>query len=429
MSLSSVILIEDNPVERAEVQAHCPEVLIFPFPQEVEKLPQLLKHFWAFDQVVHTTEDEQRTRFYQQEQQRQTFSQVTLSLQDFLDGLNLQVHLTQLEEVHLTRAAQLTQRTNQFNVTTIRRTEQEIWRFCQEEQSEGLIIHVEDRFGEYGLVGLVLCTTTKGTLQIDTFLLSCRVLGRGVEHQVVAQLGLLAYKRRLDTLTIPYLPTAKNQPAYEFLDQIGSTFKTAHEQGWLFTLPVHVAAQLRYMPITAQEHEEQPEVSVKTLSPHAKDERRAHLDQALLTQIATELDTVDKIYQRLCTQKLHRIRPRMNREKPRTMVEEELLAIWTDLLKLDPQDVSIDDNFFALGGHSLLATQALSHVQKIFQVELPLRSLFEKPTIAEMALVIEQMQHEMLSQAEDERLAQMLIEIGGLSEDDMQSIFTDTPKF
>lgn len=111
---------------------------------------------------------------------------------------------------------------------------------------------------------------------------------------------------------------------------------------------------------------------------------------------------------------------------PQTPLQEQLAAIWEELLHLSP--IGIYDNFFELGGHSLLATQLIAYLRSMFQVEIPLRHLFEKPTLAELALVIEQTQRAILDQTKDERLAQMLIEMGGLSEDDMQVIFTDDQK-
>ena len=108
---------------------------------------------------------------------------------------------------------------------------------------------------------------------------------------------------------------------------------------------------------------------------------------------------------------------------PQTPLQELLALIWADLLHL-PQ-VSIQHNFFELGGHSLLATRLMARVRTIFQVEVPLHRLFETPTIADMAQVIEQIQTEQIEQAESEKVAQMFATLGGLSEDEMQAIFTD----
>ena len=99
------------------------------------------------------------------------------------------------------------------------------------------------------------------------------------------------------------------------------------------------------------------------------------------------------------------------------------MTIWSALLHLD--DLGTTDNFFAVGGHSLLATQVLSEVRSIFHVELALQSIFEHPTILEMALLIEQMQHEFLQQADDEHLAQMLLAMGGTSDDDLLQLFAN----
>jgi acyl-coenzyme A synthetase/AMP-(fatty) acid ligase len=118
---------------------------------------------------------------------------------------------------------------------------------------------------------------------------------------------------------------------------------------------------------------------------------------------------------------------------PQTPLQEQLAMIWAELLFGDHRDypqpykpqVGIHDNFFELGGHSLLATQLMARLRTVFQIEMPLRRLFEKPTIAEMALAIKQIQSEQIAQSESEELAQMLTALGGLSEEKMQAIFTD----
>jgi FkbH-like protein len=424
LSLESMIFVDDNPLEQAEVQAQCPEVLIFPFPEQSAELPQRLAHFWAFDQVSRTAEDTQRTRYYQQEQQRQHFMQSTLSLADFLAHLNLQVRITSLEEQYLTRAAQLTQRTNQFNLTTIRRTEQDIRQFCHEQQGEALVIHVEDRFGAYGLVGLVLYTCTQDTLLVDTFLLSCRVLGRGVEHQIVAYLGTCAQERGLATVTLPYRPTSKNQPAADFLERSGSQFKQAQKQGWDIVFPLLIAAQLRFAPDVEPEQAQATAVATETAATKPQPSDEEHLTQAQLHHIAIHLQSVEQIYQQIQLQAPRKtVQQGMGGGKPQSAVEEGLLKIWSELLHLDT--LGTEDNFFLIGGHSLLATQVLSQVRTVFQVELPLQRIFDHPTIVEMAQLIEETQRDMLGQSDDEFLAQMVMELGGVSQDDFLGLLTD----
>jgi amino acid adenylation domain-containing protein/FkbH-like protein len=424
LSLDSMIFIDDNPLEQAEVQAQCPGVLLFPFPPEIEQLPRLLAHFWAFDQAARSAEDMQRTRYYQQEQERQRL-QTTLSFADFLRHLNVQVHVLPLEASSLARAAQMTQRTNQFNMTTIRRSEQEIMQFSREEQHEILLFRVEDRYGEYGIVGLVLYTSEQSTLRVDTFLLSCRVLGRGVEHQIIAYLGQRARERGLATVTVPYLPTAKNQPAADFLVQTGAMFKQEQPQGWQVVYPAAFAAELRF---TAQVEQQRTEPSAsesqESSMPTISTATGEHLAQAQLVKIATTLHSVERISSLIQAQQPRRTVQGVGHAQPTTVVEAELLKIWSELLNL--VDFGTTDNFFALGGHSLLATQMLSQIRAIFQVELPLQSIFEHPTIGAMALLIEQQQQAFLSQADDDQLAQMLLTMGGASDDDLLALLDDS---
>jgi len=153
LGLDSFIFIDDNPIECAKVRANCPEVLTLQLPQESEKIPQFLDHIWAFDQLQTTQEDQQRTNLYQQNIQRQRLQENSLSFEDFLAQLNLEIEISPVQKEELTRVAQLTQRTNQFNLTTIRRSESQIKQLCNSGELDCRGVKVKDRFGDYGLVG------------------------------------------------------------------------------------------------------------------------------------------------------------------------------------------------------------------------------------------------------------------------------------
>src|SRR6202034_3543070 len=103
--------------------------------------------------------------------------------------------------------------------------------------AECLTVHVSDRFGDYGLTGVVIFQCANGALSVDTFLLSCRALGRGVEHRMVARLGEIAQRRSLARVEIPFVPSARNRPAALFLESIGGG-----------SLCVQQAAAVRYQP-------------------------------------------------------------------------------------------------------------------------------------------------------------------------------------
>src|SRR5581483_4222753 len=203
-----------------EVQARCPAVLVIQLPPERELRPRFVRHLWALDQPRMTREDRQRAKRYHEESQRKQLRQETLSLQAFLGQLDVQVRIGMMESGQLGRVAQLTQRTNQFNLTTIRRDEKDLQRWCQIEGQDCLTVQVSDRFGDYGLVGVILFATREAILQVDTFLLSCRALGRGVEYQMLAKLGAIARERGRASICLPYRPSGKNALVLAFLQRV-----------------------------------------------------------------------------------------------------------------------------------------------------------------------------------------------------------------
>lgn len=226
LGLDSFVFLDDNPVECAEVRSGCPQVLTLQWPQTSGHADQLLDHLWELDVFNTTAEDKKRTQRYREEFDRQKSRQQAGSFQSFIDSLELNVDIRSLDADDLARASQLTMRTNQFNFTTIRRTESELQELVDNPKYACRTIRVSDRFGDYGLTGFLI-VSMNGELKVDTFLLSCRVLGRGVEHRMASELGRLALEGGLSSVHWNHIPTERNTPARMFLDQIiDEDFKT-----------------------------------------------------------------------------------------------------------------------------------------------------------------------------------------------------------
>jgi FkbH-like protein/FkbM family methyltransferase len=296
VGLDSFIFLDDDPVECAHVRAECPEVLTLQLPKKTDHIPMFLKHVWVFDHLNTTNEDRQRTRLYKQRAERHRFQEGSMTFRDFLVGLELKVNISKMSDSQVSRVAQLTQRTNQFNFTSVRRSESEIRRLCQSQELECLVVEVSDRFGNYGLVGLMMFRVGTEALEVDAFFLSCRALGRGVEYRMVKKLGEIAYDRGLSHINLRYVPTERNQPALDFLNGIGAEFRHQLDDGFLFQLPVRSAESLTYDPDAV--HSEHKEQSVSD-SAHSAITGEVQHKSELLTQIAIELCDPARILERI----------------------------------------------------------------------------------------------------------------------------------
>ena len=221
LGLDSFIFLDDNPVECAEVRAGCPSVLTIQWPHDESSALRLVDHLWELDLVAVTKEDRERTRMYKEEFERQQVQKGSSSFQDFIDSLGLVVEFKNVASEDISRASQLTLRTNQFNLTTTRRNESEIKELSDREEYDVCTLSVRDRFGDYGVVGLFIGVSDSalGIYEVDTFLLSCRVLGRGVEHKIVAEIARRALDRACPSVRWRFRPTEKNRPACLFLEK------------------------------------------------------------------------------------------------------------------------------------------------------------------------------------------------------------------
>lgn len=414
LGLDSFIFVDDDPVACAEVEANCPEVLTLQLPEPLG-VPRYLNHVWAFDRVRRTEEDAQRTALYRSDVERERSRKESLRFDEFFAKLGLEIELREMRTPHLARVAQLTQRTNQFNCTTIRRTEDELARLSAGGQVEGVVVDVRDRFGSYGLVGVVLFRREGPTLEVDTFLLSCRALGRGVEHRMLSFVGELAQARGSERVDLSFRPTRKNLPAFEFLERLGKTDTVSTDGAVAYRLTAADAAAIRFQPGDTPSADP---AAAEELRPSAVRARTPPAPSTLIRRIATELSDAEQIRRAVDADK-RRARPELPEGyvAPRTQIEIEMAALWSQVLGLD--HVGACDDFFALGGHSLLATLLVSRMRDAFEADVSLDTFFERPTVAGLA---DWIQEHRIQHAAPAELNEMLLALEKLSDAEVEAL-------
>ena len=387
LGLDSFVFIDDNPIECAQIRAALPQVVTLQLPSEIE-IGDFLENLWIFDKVAVTSEDLRRTSLYRENAARQLQEESATDIADFISSLDLHIDISDPTESEWPRLAQLTQRTNQFNFTTVRRTESEI-RAAQLSGAVVMRVNVKDRFGDYGLVGLIVANSTDGSLLIDTLLLSCRVLGRGVEHAMLHRLGQLATERNLAHVDLLYIRTAKNEPARAFAESVAGDFRIESQNQILYRIPVGFAPRIVHRPgydpeaITNARKSEETRAIPPGLSSLSSLDSRSDRYSRIAAEFASGSALIDAM--RL---KEARLRSLSNPiEKPASETEAKLVALWQELLNID--DIGVADDYFALGGTSLLAARMFSEIAQRFGVKLRLTAILEAPTVRTLARYIE----------------------------------------
>ncbi|MCC6861111.1 MAG: HAD-IIIC family phosphatase [Bryobacterales bacterium] len=409
LGLESFILVDDNPKECAEVQANRPEVLTLQLPSDPSGIPGFLEHVWAFDHLKTTAEDSRRTLLYSQRAERHRLEKQAVSLEAFLEALDLKIEIAPVRREQIARVSQLTQRTNQMNFTAVRRTEGQIQALLRA-GAECLTVEVKDRFGSYGLVGVMIFESSPEALTLDTFLLSCRALGRGVEHRMLARLGELAPERGAGWVLVRFRPAARNRPALDLLRSVGRDFEQPDGESLLFRFPAAYLAGVRYKP---NERPSKPsfEKPLETVANNGRPETD-------FARIARELSRPERILEHVRAGRQASSAAANSDAAPRTGLERELTALWSRLLHVP--SLGVHDNFFDLGGHSLLAVQLISEVRRKFNVDLSLQIIYGGAfTVAELAKAIELFQ---IEQAGAGGYDDLLAELEGLSDEEVKAL-------
>ena len=216
LGLDSAVFIDDNPIERDRVKAALPEVLVPEWPKDPIFYKQILLGLRCFDAPSISREDSSRTKMYVSERKRQAMEINLGSMEKWLQSLEITVKIEKLSKGDLPRTAQLLNKTNQMNLSTRRMTEPELYTWAKKPGHELWTFRVSDKFGDSGLTGIISLKIENDRGKIVDFILSCRVMGRGVEetmlHTAITQTRTLG----LNQVFAEFIPTDRNRPCLEF---------------------------------------------------------------------------------------------------------------------------------------------------------------------------------------------------------------------
>lgn len=214
IGLDAMVFVDDNPTERELIRQQLPMVVVPEFPKQPYDLLNLYRELVDnyFGTYRLTDEDKQKTQQYIANAQRAQAQNAFTNMEDYLRSLEMKLQIRQVSDVTLPRAAQLTQKTNQFNLTTRRYTEDDI-KNMSVDGAQVWTLSVADKFGDYGLTGVMIVKDNT----IDTLLMSCRVLGKGIEMAFVRTV----LKQYVGEIKAEYIPTMKNAQVADFWNRIG----------------------------------------------------------------------------------------------------------------------------------------------------------------------------------------------------------------
>jgi FkbH-like protein len=222
ISFDSMVFLDDSPFERKLVRELLPAVTVPELPEDPALYVSHLRSLNLFETASFSEEDLQRTRQYQAEIARGDFQRAFTSIDDYLKSVEMHSTVKAFDVFSVPRIAQLTQRSNQFNLRTVRYTEVEIEAMRNSPEFITLSFHLEDKFGDHGLIGLVILQKLAAeTAFINTWIMSCRVLKRGMEEFIVNQMVQKARGAGIRRLLGEYVPTAKNKMVKDLYAQMG----------------------------------------------------------------------------------------------------------------------------------------------------------------------------------------------------------------
>ena len=210
LGLDSFVFVDDNPVERELVRRTLPQVSVPELPEDPANYSRTLLAAGYFEAIGFSVEDRKRADFYSDNARRLVLQQKVGDLDEYLRSLQMTIFFHPFDEKGQARISQLINKSNQFNLTTRRYTENDVVKMMSDPDVFTLQVRLTDMFGDNGMISVVICRSQGRTWEIDTWLMSCRVLGRRVEEAVLEEIAGEAVKQGVESLLGVYRPTSKN---------------------------------------------------------------------------------------------------------------------------------------------------------------------------------------------------------------------------
>lgn len=222
IGLDSIVFVDDSSFEVNLIREQLPEITVLQVPERLYEYPKILReNMGLFYNLSFTAEDRKKIEMYKHQVKRETVKKEFSDIEDYLASLELKMIIFENDESIIPRMSQMSQKTNQFNLTTKRYTEGDIQNFINDSNSDVYAFSVSDKFGDSGITGLSI-VTTKGTTEmaeIDTLLMSCRVIGRNIEYAFLDYVIEKIKEKKITDLKARYIKTQKNEQVKEFFDR------------------------------------------------------------------------------------------------------------------------------------------------------------------------------------------------------------------
>ncbi len=253
LGLDSLVFVDDNPFEREMVRKSLPELAVPEMPEDPALYARTLAAAGYFESSVFSEEDRRRAGYYEGNSRRAILQKQTTDLKDYLASLQMEIVFQPFNVVGRARIAQLINKSNQFNLTTKRYTEEDVARMAASPEYFTLQVRLVDIFGDNGMISVVVCRQTSAfRWEIDLWLMSCRVLGRCVENMVLREILEHASRHGIRNLVGSYLPTPRNKLVEQHYSKLGFTLLEKHDDGsTVWTLDV-AGADVPGAPMTVK---------------------------------------------------------------------------------------------------------------------------------------------------------------------------------
>lgn len=239
IGMDSIVFIDDNPFERNLVKTMIPDITVPELPEDPAEYLSYLKSLNLFETASYSETDKDRTKQYQAEMQRVSLEKQFANYDEYLQSLEMLATVNPYDAFQTPRIAQLTQRSNQFNLRTQRHTESDITRFANDEKYITRYFMLQDKFGDHGLISVVLLKKTGEDLFVENWLMSCRVLKRGMEQFIADSIVKIAKDGGFKRVVGEYIPTQKNGMVKNLYSELG--FEKIDEN-------IYVAETSKYIP-------------------------------------------------------------------------------------------------------------------------------------------------------------------------------------